>query len=41
MKRILEVVNGMNMGGIENFVMNVLRNIDTDKYKVEDRKSVV
>lgn len=35
MKRILEVVNGMNMGGIENFVMNVLRNIDTDKYKVD------
>lgn len=33
--RILQVVNGMNMGGIENYIINILRNIDRNQYKVD------
>lgn len=32
--RILEVIGNMNMGGAETFLMNVLRNIDQEKYEL-------
>ena len=31
--RVLHVYNSMNMGGAENFIMNVYRNIDRNKMK--------
>ena len=33
--KVLMVVNGMAMGGIENFLMNIVRNIDYSKFYVE------
>jgi glycosyltransferase involved in cell wall biosynthesis len=33
--RILHVVGGMNRGGVETWLMHVLRNIDRDKYKMD------
>lgn len=33
--KVLMVVNNMNMGGIENFVMNVVRNIDRNKFEID------
>lgn len=33
--RILYVVNHMVVGGIENFLMNIIRNIDLGKYDIE------
>lgn len=33
--RILQIVGGMNMGGIENFIMNVYRNIDRTKVQFD------
>ena len=33
--KVLLVVNSMNMGGLENFVMNVVRNIDLSKFYIE------
>lgn len=33
--KVLYVVNAMNMGGLENFVMNIVRNIDLAKFDVE------
>ena len=31
--RILQVIGGLNMGGAETFLMNILRNIDRNKYQ--------
>lgn len=33
--RILHVVGGMNMGGVETWLMHVLRNIDRDRYRMD------
>ena len=33
--RILQITGGMNMGGIENFIMNIYRNIDRDKVQFD------
>ena len=33
-KKVLIVVNNMNMGGIENFLMNVVRNINLEKIEI-------
>lgn len=33
-KKVLIVVNNMNMGGIENFLMNVVRNINLEKFEI-------
>ena len=33
--RILQIVGGMNMGGIENFLMNIYRNIDREKIQFD------
>ena len=33
--RVLQITGGMNMGGIENFIMNVYRNIDKDKVQFD------
>ena len=33
--RVLQVVATMNMGGIENFLMNLYRNIDKDKIQFD------
>lgn len=33
--KVLMVVNGMTMGGIENFLMNIVRNIDRSKFYIE------
>lgn len=33
--RILQITGGMNIGGIENFIMNVYRNIDRDKIQFD------
>ena len=33
--RILQIVGGMNMGGIENFLMNIYRNIDREKVQFD------
>ena len=33
--RILQVVPNMNSGGIENFIMNVYRNIDRSKVQFD------
>ena len=33
--RVLQVVSRMNQGGIENFIMNVYRNIDRDKVQFD------
>ena len=33
--RVLHVFNWFNQGGIENFVMNVYRNIDRDKIQFD------
>ena len=35
MKRILHVVGGMNRGGVETWLMHVLRNIDRDRLKMD------
>lgn len=35
MKRILQIVNLMNRGGIETFLMNVYRNIDKTKFQFD------
>lgn len=35
MKRILHIVNSMNRGGIETFIMNVYRNIDRTKMQFD------
>ncbi len=32
-KKILQVVNCMNIGGIETFILNLYKNIDRDKYE--------
>ena len=32
-KRVLHVLQSMNIGGIETYIMNLLRNIDTNKYE--------
>ena len=34
-KRILHVIGSMNMGGAENFIMNLYRNIDRNKYQFD------
>lgn len=33
--RVLQITGGMNMGGIENFIMNVYRNIDRTKVQFD------
>ena len=33
--RVLQIVGGMNMGGIENFLMNIYRNIDRKKVQFD------
>ena len=33
-KKVLIVVNNMNMGGLENFLMNVVRNINLEKFEI-------
>lgn len=33
--RILQITGGMNMGGIENFIMNIYRNIDRGKVQFD------
>ena len=33
--RILQITGGMNMGGIENFLMNIYRNIDREKVQFD------
>ena len=33
--RVLQITGGMNMGGIENFIMNVYRNIDRNKVQFD------
>ena len=33
--RILQITGGMNMGGIENFIMNIYRNIDREKIQFD------
>lgn len=33
--RILQIVGGMNMGGIENFLMNIYRNIDRERIQFD------
>ena len=33
--RILHVVGGMNVGGVETWLMQVLRNIDRDRYRMD------
>ena len=33
--RILQITGGMNMGGIENFIMNIYRNIDRNKVQFD------
>ena len=33
--RILQITGGMNMGGIENFIMNIYRNIDRTKVQFD------
>lgn len=33
--RILQIVGGMDMGGIENFIMNIYRNIDRTKVQFD------
>ena len=33
--RILHIVGIMNMGGLENFIMNIYRNIDRDKIQFD------
>ena len=33
--RVLQITGGMNMGGIENFIMNVYRNIDREKVQFD------
>ena len=32
MKRILHVIHGLNVGGAETFIYNILRNIDSSEY---------
>lgn len=34
-KRILQVVGGMDMGGVETWLMHVLRNIDRGRYQID------
>lgn len=34
-KRILHVVGGMNRGGVETWLMHVLRNIDRDEFQID------
>ena len=34
-KRIVHMLNSMGMGGIENFIMNVYREIDREKYQFD------
>lgn len=34
-KRIVHMLNSMGMGGVENFLMNVYRNIDREKYQFD------
>jgi glycosyltransferase involved in cell wall biosynthesis len=33
--RILQIVGGMNMGGIENFLMNIYRNLDRERVQFD------
>lgn len=33
--KILQITGGLNMGGIENFIMNIYRNIDRDKVQFD------
>ena len=33
--RILHVVGGMNRGGVETWLMHVLRNIDRDRFRMD------
>ena len=33
--RILQITGGMNMGGIENFIMNIYRNIDRERVQFD------
>lgn len=33
--RVLQIVGGMNMGGIENFLMNIYRNIDRNRVQFD------
>lgn len=33
--RVLQITGGMNMGGIENFIMNIYRNIDRDRVQFD------
>ncbi len=33
--RILHVVGGMNRGGVETWLMHVLRNIDREQYQMD------
>ena len=35
MKRVLEVIYGFGYGGIRAFVMNYLKYIDKDKFKID------
>jgi hypothetical protein len=36
--RILHVVGGLNRGGVETWLLNVLRHIDRQRYCAEDGK---
>ncbi len=33
--RILQVVGGMERGGLETWLMHILRNIDRDRFKID------
>ena len=35
MLRVLQIIGSMNMGGAENFIMNVYRNIDREKIQFD------
>jgi hypothetical protein len=35
MKKILHIIHGLNIGGAENFIYNILRNIDSDKFRFD------
>ena len=35
MIRVLQIVYGMNVGGVETFLMNVYRNIDRSKVQFD------
>ena len=35
MKKILHIIHGLNLGGAENFIFNLLKAIDQDRYRFD------